>query len=96
MAAFQVTCITKPHVYSPHEHITHLGNVANGWRLSREDAINRIDNGAERFYVLDSQSGKTAYIGVVRELGKAPFLRTYADKVWNDNLLSLPQCPPNL
>jgi hypothetical protein len=26
MADVQVTCITKPHPQSPHEHITHLGN----------------------------------------------------------------------
>lgn len=93
MPSFQVTCITKPNVNSPHEHVTYIGNVTVGWRLTREDAISRIDSKAEQFYVKDPQSGKTAYIGVVREPGKAPYLRTYADNDWNNNLLSLQQCP---
>jgi hypothetical protein len=76
--------------------MTHIGNIAARWRLSREDVISRIDNGAEGFFVWNPQSGKTAYVGVIREKGKAPFLRTYADNAWNDNLLSLPQCLPDL
>ena len=34
-------------------------------------------------------------LGVVRESGKAPYVRTYADGQWNNNLLSLNQCPLN-
>jgi Protein of unknown function (DUF3892) len=34
-----------------------------------------------------------ADIGVVRKAGHAPFLRSHADAYWNDNLLSLNQCP---
>ena len=29
------------------------------------------------------------------EAGKAPYLRTYADHVWNDNLLALAECGAN-
>ena len=29
MNEYQVTCINKPHRMSPHEHITHIGNVTN-------------------------------------------------------------------
>jgi hypothetical protein len=32
-------------------------------------------------------------LGVMRPAGRAPYLRTYADGDWNDNLLSLNQCP---
>ena len=38
-------------------------------------------------------AGKRADIGDVREQGKAPYLLTYADGKWNNNLLSLNQCP---
>ncbi|KFJ11474.1 hypothetical protein DR66_1280 [Delftia acidovorans] len=93
MADAQVTCIVKPNTQSSHEHITHLGNPAGDWMWSREQVIRSIDEKSNTFYVLDPTSGKRADIGVVRETGKAPYLRTYADGRWNNNLLSLNQCP---
>ena len=96
MADVKVTCILKPHTQSPHEHITHLGNPAGNWKWDRARVIESIDNKANTFYVLDSINLKRADIGVVREAGKAPYLRTNADGRWNNNLLSLNQCPLNL
>jgi hypothetical protein len=93
MADVQVTCITKPHPQSPHEHITHLGNPAGGWIWPREKVIQSIDEKTNSFFVIDPRSGKRADIGIVRPPGKASFLRTHADGDWNDNLLSLNQCP---
>jgi hypothetical protein len=94
MADAQVTCITKPHPQSPHEHITHLGN-AGRWMWTREQVIASIDENSNTFFVLDPVSGKRADIGVVRQAGKEPYVRTYADRQWNNNLLSLNQCPLN-
>jgi hypothetical protein len=93
MADVQVTCITKPHPQSHPEHITHLGNPAGGWIWPREKVIESIDERTNSFFVIDPRSGKRADIGIVRPSGKAPFLRTHADGDWNDNLLSLNQCP---
>lgn len=93
MANCQVTCITKPNVNSPHEHITHVGNPA--WsmkRLTVEDVIQRINSGTDTFYVAD-WAGNKAMIGVVNPgHGRRPFIRTYADGKWTDNLLALEQC----
>jgi len=91
MADVQVTCITKPNLLSSHEHITHIGGV--GWKWGREDVIRSIDAGTNTFYVLEPTTGKKAYVGVVRPNGRAPYIQTYADGVWTNNLLSLPQCP---
>lgn len=93
MADAQVTCITKPNPQSAHEHITHLGNPTAKWMWTREQVIASIDAKTNTFYVLDPSNGKRADIGVVREAGKHPYLRTYADGQWNNNLLSLNQCP---
>jgi hypothetical protein len=93
MADAQVTCIVKPHPLSPHEHITHVGNPSNQWMWPREQVIASIDAKSNTFFVLDPLSGKRADIGVVRESGKLPYLRTYADGQWTNNLLSLNQCP---
>ncbi|MBR0950426.1 DUF3892 domain-containing protein [Bradyrhizobium canariense] len=48
---------------------------------------------ATRIYTLDPRTGKRADIGVVRPTGRAAYVRTYADGVWNDKLLAMDQCP---
>ena len=95
MQEYEVTCINKPNRSSSHEHITHIGNIAGNWRLTREDAIRRIDSKESAFYTVDRSTGKKVYIGVVREAGRSPYLRTYADNKWNDNLLALAECGSN-
>jgi hypothetical protein len=92
MSEFEVNCITKPNRESRHEHITHIGNTNNGWQLSREAAIIRIESKQESFYTTERQTGRKVYIGVVREAGRNPFLRTHADGKWNDNLLAQREC----
>ncbi len=92
MAEYQVTCINKPHHLSPHEHITHIGNLMAKWRITRESAIAQIDANQNQFYTIDRTTGKRCYVAVVREANKAPFLRTHADGKWNDNLLAQPEC----
>lgn len=91
MADVQVTCITKPDVFNSHEHITHIGGV--GWKWQREDVVRSIETKSNTFYVIDPVNGKRAYVGVVRPKdGRTPYLQTYADGLWTNNLLSLPQC----
>lgn len=91
----QVNCINKPNRDSRHEHITHIG-YAGSWKITRESAIQRIDGGQEKFYTVDKSTGHKAYVGVVRnDGGKAPYLRTYADGKWNDNLLAQQECGAN-
>jgi hypothetical protein len=54
--------------------------------------IASIDARTNTFYVVDPRTGKRSDVGVVRSPGRAPYLRTYADGDWNNNLLSLHQC----
>jgi hypothetical protein len=89
----QVTCITKPHVLSSHEHITHLGNPQANWKWTREQVIASIEARQNTFFVMDPYTGKRSDVGIVKPAGRSPYLRTYADNDWNDNLLSLDQCP---
>ncbi|MES3034914.1 MAG: DUF3892 domain-containing protein [Gemmatimonadota bacterium] len=91
MADVRVTCIIKSPPASRHEHITHLGNQPT-WLWTREQVITSIDAKTNTFYVLDAKTGARANIGVVRPSQGSPYLRTYADGVWNDNLLALKQC----
>ena len=92
MTEHQITCINKPHHQSSHEHITHIGNLAEKWRLSREVAIQRIDSQSEQYYTVERLTGRKCYVAVVREAGKQPYLRTHADGKYNDNLLAQAEC----
>lgn len=59
---------------------------------TRQEIVQWIDNGkgSNRAFVTDRYRGK-AYCEV-RQVSQTRFLQTYADGVWTDNLLSLPQC----
>lgn len=88
MADAQVTCITKPNRSSTHEGITHLGG--SGWKWTRAQVIASIREKTNTFFTM--VGGKRANIGVV-DGPNGPYVRTYADGVWNDNLLALAECP---
>jgi hypothetical protein len=52
-----------------------------------------IDEKSNTFYV-PAAAGNRANVGVVDpQDGRSRYVRTYADGVWNDNLLSLSSCP---
>ncbi|EJN02346.1 DUF3892 domain-containing protein [Phyllobacterium sp. YR531] len=90
MADVHVACINKKDRNSDHEGITHLGNAANNWKWTRAAVIESIENKNNTFYTL--VNGNRGNIGVVNGTN-GKYLRTYADGKWNDNLLSLPECP---
>jgi hypothetical protein len=94
MNEFEVTCITKSTTHGSCEHITEIGgHSGGGWRLSKEAAIHQIENKIAAFFTVDRATNRKVYVAVVREPGKAPYLRTHADGKWNDNLLAQTSCP---
>ena len=96
MKEHQVTCIIKSIPNGAHEHITHIGNIAQGWKVTRELTIRQIEAKTDSYYTIEKITGKRAYVGVVpSQGGKAPYLRTHADGKMNDNLLAQPQCTTN-
>jgi hypothetical protein len=69
------------------EGITHAGNSDGKWTTAQ--VIAWIESRTHTFYVC--VSGKRSNVRVV--IGpNGKYLRTYADDVWNDNLLALPEC----
>ena len=88
MADVQVTCINKVPREDPHEGITHLGNSAGKW--TRQQVVDWIQSETNTYFTM-SAAGKRVEIGVVNgPTGK--YARTYADGIWTDNLLALPEC----
>jgi hypothetical protein len=83
----RVKCINKQPRNNTHEGITHLGG--DSWRWTRQQVIESIRAKTNTFYTLVRSS--RADIGVV-DGPSGPYVRTYADGKWNDNLLALPEC----
>jgi Protein of unknown function (DUF3892) len=89
----RIECIKKLPREDPHKRIESVGG-RNGdgtrWKMSEERAIQAIDNGTYSFYVsVDGQS-----VGVVVATHERHrYLKTKADGMRPNNLLSLPDCP---
>ena len=85
----QISCINLSQRGTKHEHITHVGN-GRTWRWTVAEVVASIQAKTNTFFVQDAK-GNRAEVGVVQ--ATPPYLRTYADGVWSDNLLSLGTCP---
>jgi hypothetical protein len=89
----EITAIRMSPGGSRHEHITDYR-----W-VSREDSDTGDSSKATMVDWIDNKNG-IAYVGsgthqvrvgVVHPDNTDPYLRTYADKEWNNNLLALPR-----
>lgn len=95
--AIQITCINKSGGYhqDPHHAISDLGWTSDqtgatgkSTRLQVYDWIKNQDGVA---YVTD-RYGNRANVATREHSNGTKYLQTYADQVWTDNLLSLPEC----
>ncbi|MDD5318632.1 MAG: DUF3892 domain-containing protein [Candidatus Pacebacteria bacterium] len=95
--AVRITCITKDggNHSNPHEAITSFGWVNEETRAagksSMREMIDFLEKQGGKAYVKDRYNN-IAYIGVFVSSFGNKYLRTYADRQWTDNLLSLPEC----
>jgi hypothetical protein len=95
MADVKITCITLSSTNRVHEHITHVGSpdfTPQGSKMTVAQVVDHIEKNTHTFYVQTAATTR-ANVGVVDPGNGSPkFIRTYADKQWNNNLLSLPLC----
>jgi len=87
MVDLQVMCVTKQPRDNSHEGITHLGGA--NWYWTRQQVIGAIESKTHTFFTV--ANGKRANVGVVNG-PNGKYVQTYADGVWNNNLLALPEC----
>jgi Protein of unknown function (DUF3892) len=95
--AIRITCIKKSGGYhdDPHHAISDLSWIndqtnATG-NSSRQQVYDWIKNEDGVAYVRDSR-GNQARVGTREHASGTQYLQTYADGVWTDNLLALPEC----
>ena len=94
MADREVRCIKKQPRNNAYEGIERLEGVAHpsgsGWWGTRQQVADAIKNKTDRFFTLIG--GKRTYLHW-RRGARGDYVQTYANKLWNDNLLSLDECP---
>jgi Protein of unknown function (DUF3892) len=93
----RITCIRKAggDHYDPHIAISNLGWVNDGTgengSSTREQLYDWLRNHNGVAYVLD-RWGNKAFVYPRENASGTRFVQTYADNVWTDNLLALPEC----
>ena len=85
---YQVLCINKSNRTSVHERITHIGG--QGWKITQQDAINKIETNQARFFTMSNN--KKAYLIIATSQYGYKYLKTENDGAEPNNLLSLPEC----
>jgi hypothetical protein len=87
-----VECINKALRQDPHRRISNIGGSQRGkrWKMSVDEAIAAITAGKHSFYV--NTDSKVAWVIVADHEGHK-YLKTEADGLHPNNLLSLPECP---
>ena len=83
----QVKCINKTDRSSVHDRIRSIGG--DGWKISQQEAITRIENKTYEYYV--SRGGSSVNVIVATNNG-TKYIKTENDGLQPDNLLSLPEC----
>ncbi len=88
MTKFEISCINKSNRLNPHERILYVGGY--GWKLTLQDAVIAIESRIAAFFV--NKLGRGLDVVVVRSPYGHKYLKTVADGIIPNNLLSLPEC----
>jgi hypothetical protein len=97
IVSIRITCIKKSAGFhaDPHHAISELGwindQTSKTGTSTRVEVYDWIKNRNGVAYVRDSR-GNQARVGAREHAKGIKFLQTYADRVWTDNLLALPEC----
>lgn len=88
----EVLCIKKTNRYDPHERIQGIGGINSDktrWYLPENEAIAGMENGKWKFWT--KGGGISVWVIIATHNGRK-YLKTEADGIQPNNLLSLPEC----
>jgi hypothetical protein len=95
--SIRITCIKKSNGYheDPHHAISELGwtseQTNETGRSTRLEMYDWIKNQNGVAFVADARGNK-ARVGGREHANGTKYVQTYADRIWTDNLLALPEC----
>ncbi|MHB2061410.1 DUF262 domain-containing protein [Pseudomonas monsensis] len=93
---FQINCMKTGVNHEGIEQVTHYGNSVAKWSLTVTSLMARIDAGREAYFVVDEDTAQRAYLAVVREENKKPYLKTYTNGSWTNSLEKIGNCDEDL
>ncbi|MGH1419582.1 MAG: DUF3892 domain-containing protein [Hyphomicrobiaceae bacterium] len=90
---YNILFVHKVDRFDPHQRITHVGGLIgnSSWEKTQEQAIREIELGISEFYVIVGWRKVRVIIGISPYGNK--YIRTEADALNCNNLLSLPEFP---
>ena len=91
--ANQILCIRKSSRMDHYDRITHIGGLneqGQRWFLTQAEAIMGIENGKWQFHI--RFGGRDIPIVVAVSSDGHKYLKTPADRLHPNNLLTLPEC----
>ena len=92
--ANQIDCIQKLDRHDPTDAIEYVGGKNSDgtrWKITQKDAIRRIEQGINQFYVFKNGVRTNVIVSISRFGNK--YIKTEADGYEPNNLLSLVRCP---
>lgn len=91
---FRISCINKEDRDDPYESITFVGGFHDSkrWRHPQKDAIENLKNKICTYFVEGNNGEEIEVILGISPAGN-PCIKTKADDIKTDNLLSLEECP---
>ena len=90
----QIDCIQKLDRHDPTDAIEYVGGKNSDgtrWKITQKDAIRRIEQGINQFYVFKNGVRTNVIVSISRFGNK--YIKTEADGYEPNNLLSLVRCP---
>ncbi|MEX5277928.1 DUF3892 domain-containing protein [Kocuria sp. CPCC 205261] len=90
--SIEITHIRLSGMYEGHEYITHYKWRSDSGDVGSSDKSTMVDwIDVKKGMAYVGSGAQRARVGVVRPAQGLPYLRTYADGQWTNNLLSLPR-----
>lgn len=90
---YRIRCVNKIPREDPHKAIVNVGGVNSDgtrWKQSQKQTVDEIDSRQAEFYV--DEAGRVVDVIVATHNGHR-YIKTEADRVGENNLLRLPECP---
>ena len=91
MASIEISCTNKLQTLNDHMGITHLGGGGQRWK--KEQIVFALNEKSDNYFIVvnNRRSELSLYLQ-----GYGVHVRAHADGLWNNDLLTLENCPDTM